>query len=118
MTMVTVTGTVNNAAGHPLSGTVTFTPSTGEQDPQGNPQVTGIIDPGDQEIIAMTGVTEDFAGGKFTVTVLATDTAGVSPEGWSYLVTFNVPGIPAWSNRYVIPSSPDPVDLSQLTPIG
>jgi hypothetical protein len=116
LAMVTVTGSLQDAAGNPLNGQVTFTPSTGLTDPVGNPVVASVTDATDSLVIPMSGVTERLNRGKFTVSLVATDSPGLAPAGWAYQVTIQIPGIPDYGGRYLIPSTPNPVDLSALAP--
>ena len=114
LALVTVTGTLKDAAGNPLNGEVTFTPTTGETDPYGNPVVGSIIDTADSQVIPMTGITQRLNRGAFTVSLVATDNAGLEPAGWQYQVTIQIPGIPDYGFTCYIPSSPSTVDLSAL----
>lgn len=113
---VTVTGTILDASQEPLSGEVIFTPSTGATDAGGNPILAPITDASGLVVIAMTGVTEQLNRGTFSAALVPTNTAGLNPIGWLYQVTINNPGIPAYGFTCFIPSSPNPVDLSQLVP--
>ena len=112
--MVTVTGLLKDASGQPLNGEVTFFPTTGETDPYGNPLVSSLIDTADSQVIPMTAITERLNRGAFTVSLVATDNAGLEPVGWQYQVLIQIPGIPDYGFTCFIPSSPNPVDLSAL----
>lgn len=116
LSLVTVTGTLLDASGQPLNGEVTFTPSTGAVDALGNPVITSVTDAAGSLIVAMTGVGERLNRGAFSVQLVPTDTAGLLPAGWMYQVTIQIPGIPDYGFTCFLPSSPNPVDLSALTP--
>ncbi len=74
-TQVTVSGTLKDAEGNNLSGTVTFTPTTPFYDATGN------------LIVGTAPVIATLASGAFSITLYATDDAGTSPDGATYTIT-------------------------------
>lgn len=121
---VTLTGTVLDAAQQPATGQVVLTPATGTYDSFGDPVITVITDPAGETVIPMAGVTAPLdpagqvtgAGGTAGLTLTPTDAAGLAPAGWLYQVTFQITGVPDYGFLCQIPSTPDPIDLSQLIP--
>ena len=118
LTFTQVTGTFDDGSGTALSGTVTFTPSAllyASGVPVAQPDV-----PVQAQITA--GTLKNTSGG--TVSLLATDNAGLTVEGqtgfWYWTVQLTVAGQvqPSWS--FFLPSAPSTVDLYTLanTPAG
>jgi hypothetical protein len=104
---VTVTGTFNDAAGNPLPGRVLFTPSSAVSDASG------------EVIIEPMPVTCELVSGSFTSPPLvATDNSGLTPSGWTYLVSLQVVGAGQRNSFSVaIPHTPSPTDLTALVPV-
>jgi hypothetical protein len=112
---VQVTGKLLDASEQPLTGTVRFTPASGQTDALGNPVAGSVTDAAGSLLIPMAGVTAVLdATGSFSVSLVPTDTAGLEPAGWQYVVTISVPGVPDYGWSCFLPSSPSPVDLSAL----
>lgn len=96
--LATVTGSFPGAA-----GSVTFTP----------PAVTDLT--GTISVLGPGAYTYQLSGGSFTTApLLATDNAGLLPESWSWLVTVQLTGSPAYSYSVLLPHSPSTVNLSAL----
>jgi hypothetical protein len=112
---VTVTGTILDASQQPLNGQVTFTPINNLTDAAGNPVPGSVTDRTDAIVIPMTGVAVQLNRGKFSVALVPTDVAGLIPAGWQYQVTISIPGIPDYSFTTLLPSTPNPTDLSALS---
>jgi hypothetical protein len=114
---ITLTGSVPNAALIPLGGEVTFTPSIAQTDAGGNPVVCPITSSAAEVMIAPVPVPAELNRGAFSIDLVPTDTPGLNPSPWYYSVTWDIPNIPNYTALYSIPTSADPVDLSQLTPL-
>lgn len=99
---VTVTGSFIDCAGQAQPGWVTFTPSEAVSDATG------------QVVIPARGRGYPLTSGSFSAVLVATDSAGLSPAGFTYLVTVAVSGLLPWSFTTLIPHAPSPVDLSAL----
>jgi hypothetical protein len=103
---VTVTGTFTDPAGSPQRGFVTFTPSA------------PLADITDSAVIAPVARRYELTGGTFTSDPLAaTDSTFLLPEHWVYTVQVCVQGADPYEFSCYIPSSPDPVDISALSPL-
>jgi hypothetical protein len=115
--LITVTGTVLNAAEAPAAGQVIFAPSTGEFNPDGSPVITSITDISGQAVIDMSGVVLEFdENGQFSAGLIPTDTPGLSPAGWTYAVTFQIPGLADYGFTCLIPASPFPFTATLASP--
>jgi lysophospholipase L1-like esterase len=79
-TAVTVSGTLEDAEGTDLTGTVTFRPTT------------PLVDSAGPRIIATAPVVVTLSSGAFSVTLFATDDATTSPDGATYTVTEDLTG--------------------------
>lgn len=107
LNVVTVTGKYVDAAGVPLAGSVTFSPSTTLTDSTGNVVIPGY------------GRTYPLVNGAFTSDPLvATDDGTISPSGWTYTVLVAVQNLPQYSYPVLIPHTPSTVDISALTPVA
>jgi hypothetical protein len=79
-TQVTISGTLTDAEGSNLTGTITFRPTQPLYDLDGN------------RIVGTAPVTATLASGEFSVTVYATDDATTSPDGATYTISENLAG--------------------------
>lgn len=105
--MVTLTGHYETAGATPISGTVTFTPSTALQSSSNS------------MIIQTETVTATLDGtGAFSVTLLATDASGVAPTGWTYQVVEQFTGGIGRTYSIQLPQANSPVDLSAISPVA
>ena len=106
LTVVTVTGTFvySNAPGVIPTGYVSFVPNATVLDPNNN----------DIRVVFPVRAVLDGAG-HISVSLVATDNAGLSPSGWAYDIHIHV-GATADDFTTFIPSTPNPVDLSALAP--
>jgi parallel beta-helix repeat protein len=112
LSYVTITGTFDDGAGSPLSGTVTFTPNT-------TVYASGIpvLQPG-VPVEAQIVAGELFGPSGGPLTLLATDNSGLSYEGntgfffWSVQVTIGTQALGPW--EFFLPHEPDVVDLWSL----
>ncbi len=91
MTQVTVTGTLVNAAGTAMAGTITFCPTQPLYD-----------DVGDM-VIATEPVVATLSSGAFSIVIYATD--NLMPAAATYTITENLTGAIKRSYRAVIPSA-------------
>ena len=98
---VTVKGTFMDAAGLPLHGSVTFTPSAVVTDSTGHVMVDG---PRGYWLSA----------GSFTSDPLVATDNDLSPAGWLYEVMIAIEDTPPQAWSLAIPHTPSPVDLSSL----
>lgn len=106
LTTRTVTGTFRWGNGAPQNGFVTFTPSTDLVDS------TGLV------IVPALPVTATIYAGAISIPLLCTDNAGISPSGWSWIVTVNIAGGPARTPYNVlIASGAGSIDLAALAPV-
>lgn len=71
----TLIGTYTDSSGNPAQGQLTFTPSA------------ELIATSQSIVLPVIPVTVFLTGGTFSLPLLPTDTANVTPTGWSYLVT-------------------------------
>lgn len=99
--VVTVTGRFLDAAGQPLRGSVTFTPSAVVTDSAGHVVVDGPR-------------TYWLSGGSFRSAALVATDNELSPAGWVYetMIALEDSQPQAWS--LTIPHVPSPVDISAL----
>lgn len=95
--MSTVTGTLQDKAGNPLDGFITFTPSVATID--------------DGVIKTLEPVTAPVTGGTFTIEVQANDVG--TPQDWSYQVFEDVPG----GRTYNVLVTSGTHDLAELAPV-
>jgi hypothetical protein len=103
---VTVTGTFLDAAGNPLRGKVSFTPTSVITDLAGHTVLDGTR-------------TCQLSGGTFTSGPLAaTDSAGLQPAGWQYQVAVELQDAPPAVYLLSIPQSFAPADISALIAQG
>ncbi|MEV6309984.1 hypothetical protein AB0M10_15465 [Streptomyces sp. NPDC051840] len=110
---VRLTGRFIAPDGRPLTGRVTFAP----------PSVLTM--PG-ADTIANTAATVEITAadrGRFALTLIATDSEGMSPRGWSYLVTERLAGAEMRQYHIMLPAMPDSgpdasVDLADLAPVS
>jgi hypothetical protein len=56
------------------------------------------------------------AAGTFSVPLLATDNSAPQPSGWTWAVTFQLPGINAYSFTFPLPASPHSFTATDGTP--
>jgi hypothetical protein len=104
LTTITVTGSFPSGGGAPLSGTVTFTPST---------DLTGAAG----HVIIRAAPVEaslDYTGAVSQVLV-CTDNADLSPAGWTWTVTERIVGLGVRAYSVLLPAADGPtIDLSAL----
>jgi hypothetical protein len=99
---VVVTGTFSDAAGVPLKGSVTFAPSAVLTDAAG-------------EVVLDGGRACHLQDGSFrTGPLAATDSAGLTPAGWKYLITITLQDAAPLEYTRAIPQSAQPADISSL----
>lgn len=79
-TQVAISGTLKDAEGNNLSGTVTFTPTQ------------PLVDSAGTRIVGTAPVVATLSSGTFTITVYATDDATTMPDGATYTVTEDLTG--------------------------
>lgn len=99
-----------------LSGSVCFRPVAV---PVGGtlPLPTVVTGTADGLVIEPAGVTRNISGGAFSVGLVPTDRAGLSPAGWGYSVTLVLAGVqPVQSFTTLIPYGTGAVDFSALIP--
>ena len=97
-----VTGTFEDAAGFPLRGSITFTPSAVVTDSTGKVVVDG------PRTYWLT------AGSFRSNPLVATDSPGLLPAGWDFTVTVAIEDIQPQAWSLAIPHTPSPVDISAL----
>lgn len=104
--VVNLTGRYLAPDGTPLSGYVTFTP----------PPL--IILPDADAISASAAKAVLDAHGHFSIWLIATDNADMSPTGWSYKVQAVLGGVtpPPQPFHILLPGSASPVDLADIAP--
>ena len=103
---VVVTGKFLDAAGQPMNGTVTFTPTAELADP------TGLV------IVPKLPMCYTLSRGRFTTDpLIATDNADTTPAGWAYDVEISLQGLPPVTYAIQLPQDTSPADLSALTPV-
>lgn len=105
--VVTVTDLALLPDGTPDSGTVRFTPSPAR-----------IVSASTGAIIDGTVTATYDADGRITVALLATDSTGISPTGWTYTVTRTLTGGGRDSYPISLPAAAPAVDLADLTPVA
>ncbi|WP_329147251.1 hypothetical protein OIU91_16780 [Streptomyces sp. NBC_01456] len=105
---VHLTGRFIAPDGTPLTGTLTFAPPM-------------VLTMPDADTIANTVATVEITKadqGSFEINLIATDAPGMSPRGWTYLVTEKLKGAQIRQYHIMLPERPggDPVDLADLAP--
>lgn len=103
---ITVTGSYPGGDGGARTGTVTFTPST------------DLVDATGHAIIRAAPIICPLYAGTFSIALLCTDNANISPSGWYWNVTEAVDGATARTYSVLIPHSGSTVDLSTLAPVS
>jgi hypothetical protein len=106
LSTVQVTGMFLDATGRPLKGFVTFRPSAVLTDATGDVVVDG----------CRTYRLED--GAFATGPLAATDSAGISPPGWQYVITIALEDADPLTYTRAIGQSLTPVDVSSLIAQG
>ena len=106
LTSTTVTGRFVDAAGVPLAGSVTFTPSADLTDDTGSVNVPAVT----RRYVLTRGSFQ-------TDPLISTDNDTISPSGWTYEVCISITGLPPLTYSILLPSSPSTVDLSAVTPV-
>jgi trimeric autotransporter adhesin len=108
ITTITLTGTYPIVNGQPAVGIVTFAPNV--------PVLTDTAAPA---MVIGAAIVDLDPFGHFSVTLPCTDNASLSPSGWVYQVTENLPGRPLRPPFFIaLPSSDGPeVDLADLAPV-
>jgi hypothetical protein len=102
LSTVTVTGTFMDATGGSLKGSVTFTPSSVLTDATGKTILDGTY-------------TCRLEGGSFTsAPLVTTDSEGLSPAGWRYVITIALEDTAPLAYTRAIPQHFGPVDISAL----
>ena len=104
----TVTGQFSDAAGNPIEGTVTFTPSPKRL-------LAATADP--PATILPRPVTVELADGAFSVDLAATDDIDANPTGWTYSVKFAFSGVLAPGFDIEVPEG-GAVDLTGVSPVA
>jgi hypothetical protein len=99
--VVQVTGTFLDAAGRPLNGSVTFSPSAVVTDPAGRVVVDGPR-------------AYWLSGGSFASDPLVATDNDTSPAGWVYEVMIALEDSQPVAYSLPIPHEPSPVDISAL----
>lgn len=103
---VTVTGTYVDAAGNPASGTVTITPDF------------EVVDTTDSTVIVSAPVTATLdASGHFSVTVVASDAANVSPQNFTHRVVVSTTHHDYAPFSVLLPKARPAVDISELVAV-
>jgi hypothetical protein len=102
---ITVTGSYTDITGAALAGSVVFTPTSAVTDAAG------------KAILGATSVVEPLNSlGAFSVVLPCTDNTGLTPVGWGYTVTVNVPGAQGTITPVYLPHAlGTTVDISALT---
>lgn len=106
LTTITVTGTYVDPAGNAIAGTVSFTAPADICDAAG----PGVIPP--------VPNTQTLSAGSFSVVLVCTDNAALSPTGWAYTYTETFTAL-GYSKTYSIPlphTLGSTVDISALIP--
>jgi hypothetical protein len=105
---ITLTGTITDGEGNPLSGVVQFVPSV------------PLADPADLQVVrqAQINVTVG-ANGTFSAALYATDNANLEPPGWAWTVTEFLAGVPqsrytSWS--FYLPSAATTFTATNASP--
>lgn len=105
LTTRTVTGTYQRLDGSPASGGVTFEPNAA-------------LSAGSSDVmVPATPVTATLVNGAFTVTLVCTDNAGVSPTGWAYTVVERITGADRRTYTISVPAGGSALDLADVTPL-
>ena len=103
---VTLTGSYEDGAANQPSGWLQFVPSA------------ALTDAGDLVLLRQEPVNVPLASGAFSVSLIATDSAGLQPPGWYWTVTEYLAGLPPsapW-NFYLAFSDGATQDISSLSP--
>lgn len=106
MALVTraLVGSYEKADGTPAAGHVTFTPNA------------SLTSGAENTLIPVSVISETLdAAGAFSVTLLCTDDATVSPPGWAYTVVEQITGIPRRTYAIEVPTGGSPLDLADAT---
>lgn len=103
----TLIGSFFDAAGNPARGQITFTPNA------------ELVDSSGAVILPQIPITAQIVNGTFTVHLMPTDTAGVTPTNWSYLVTEQIlldqnKPYTTYVTYYIQPTGTGTVNLSSL----
>ncbi len=106
MSIRVVTATYSRADGQPCTGLVRIAPNA-----KLVASSADIIYP-DRPVVLRLDAT-----GSFSATLVTTDTAGISPSGWAYVVTEMIYLAPKRSYTVQIPAGTGELDLSDLTPL-
>ncbi|MCD9196061.1 collagen-like protein [Streptomyces albireticuli] len=102
---VTVTGSYQHPNGSPFTGRVIFTPEP------------AVLTSAAEDTIVLGPVeAQPDATGAISVTLLATDAAGVTPTGWTYRVTERWYDAPGRSYPISLPAAAPTVDLADIAP--
>lgn len=103
----TVFGTfIDPTTGYKGAGSVTFTPSTTL-----NAVTTGVIVPAEPVIGYLDNT------GTFSVNLVPTDVAEISPSGWTYSVAVKITGAPSQPPyNILVPSGASPLNLASVSP--
>jgi hypothetical protein len=101
LSTVVVTGTFTDAAGFPLAGNITLTPSSVVSDSAGHVVVDG------PRFYWLTG-------GSFESEPLVATDNDLSPSGWLYVLTVALEDAQPAVYEVAIPHDPSPVDISAL----
>lgn len=107
LVLVTVTGDYTDGSDTPVTGTVTFTPSS------------AWLAVAESQIIMPRPISVTLVNGRFPagVQLYATDTADLNPTAGTYQVVENIDGMPLRSYSVMVTSVVNPVDMSQLSAI-
>lgn len=100
---VTVTGYFLNDGGKPASGRFIFDPSTAK-----------VVDPVAGVTIRLRRTSVDLVNGRFSITLIASDNAGLSPKNFTYHVTGIVDGQTQKAFDVVLPAAAPTVTLASL----
>jgi hypothetical protein len=108
LTKVNLTGTLIDGEGRPLCGTLTFSPSA------------PLADTTDALLVRQFGCGVTLSEeGAFSVELLSTDNANLSPPGWCWMVKECFPGVPAnlWA-FFLAYGTGSTQDISTLEPVA
>lgn len=106
LTTISVTASFPDVSGVSQAGSVSFTPTSAVNDPAG------------RVILTATAVTETLSSGSLTFpTLVCTGQSGLTPLGWAYNVSVNVPGAQQTFLCYLPSALGSTVDLSALAPV-
>jgi hypothetical protein len=108
LSTVTVNGTaLRPGTGEPLIGRITFTP-----------EVPQIIDLGSGTLLTGSVAVAPDGSGNYQAIVLAPDSPGITPTGWTYRVDMDFVGV-APNTFYIALSAAQPtVNMGDLIPVG